>query len=177
MNTLATFAHTVAILILFPAGSTTGTKGQSLNAGEGRPTNCAHSITVLDVLAQNTPKDELIIVVARLGDGEIRRELNHRRLHNVRHYLTKFLTHESVRRSPETVLVAEGERVKGYGRVEFYVGGKLFDRLYIMTGGDLVVSCYDSDPVGSCTGEGDREFYPCRDRRPAPMNRRRRVRS
>ena len=131
----------------------------------------------LDVVAQNAPQDELIIVLARLGNGESRREINRRRLYNVKHCLTKRLTHESVRRNAGTVILAEGERVKGYGRIEFYVRGKLFDHLNIMTGGDLVVGCYGSDPVGSCNDEGDNSFYPCLDLRPRPTKRRRRARS
>lgn len=175
MNKLLKIPRLVALLCALSAGGLAGAGSQSPQDDKSKPTNCAYSLTVLDVVAQNTPKDETIIVIARLGEGEARRELNHRRLHNVRTYLTKFLTHEDVRRDPESLILAEGERSRGYGRVEFYVRGKLFDYLSIATGADLIVgSCYHDEPgKDRCTLESDRDFYPCRDRHLRRRQRRR----
>lgn len=83
-----------------------------------KPFSCAHRSTIVDVVHQKTPADELILVIARPGDGDSRPRLNRRRLHNVRAYWTQFLD-IGYRREPETVVLAEGERIKGYGQLEF----------------------------------------------------------
>ncbi len=129
------------------------------------PARCGDNIALLDVLTQRTSPHKLIIVIAHLGDGEIKSNLNRRRLHNVRTFWTEYLTAKGARRKPETVILAEGERVKGYGRLEFYVDGKLIGLLKIRRNADLLVgTCYptpeERDP---CTLKSDRNFYPCRD--------------
>ena len=129
------------------------------------PAHCGDNIAVLDVLTQRTSPDKLVIVIAHLGDGETRANLNWRRLHNVRTYWVDYLTAEGARRKPETVVLAEGERVTGYGRLHFYVDGKLIGVLKVRRNADLLVgTCYptpeERDP---CTLKTDRNFYPCRD--------------
>jgi hypothetical protein len=94
-----------------------------------------------------------IIAIARLGDGEMKRDLNRRRLHNVRIFLMDFGWH----RDPGTVITAEGEKVKGYGRVELYVRGNLFAALAVRRNQDLL--------VGSCVGP-ERNLYPYLGRKP-----------
>jgi hypothetical protein len=132
------------------------------------PAHCGDNIALLDVITQRTAADKLIIIIARLGDGETRANLNRRRLHNVRTYWTEYLTAEGARRKPQTAILAEGERVAGYGRLEFYVDGKLIGVLKIGRNADLLVgTCYptpeERDP---CTLKSDRNFYPCRDLSP-----------
>jgi hypothetical protein len=85
-------------------------------------------------------RDGVVIAIARLGDGESRQELSRRRLHNVLTVLTDNL---GLRR--ERIVLASGERVRGYGRVEIYVGGKLVDALLVDRGRDLCVDCCDID--------------------------------
>jgi hypothetical protein len=125
-----------------------------------KPANCESDISYLDAASGRAGDDGLIIVIARLGDGERNREVNRRRLYNVFTYLTEW----DGRRKPESIVTAEGERVSGYGRIELYVGGKLFHTLLVHRNGDLI--------VGSCTyeinspSEQQREnnLYPWRDR-------------
>lgn len=62
-----------------------------------------------------------VFVIARLGDGETARWLNLARLEGARFYLV-----ESGRTQKERIVFAEGERVKGEGRVEFYLGSRLY---------------------------------------------------
>ena len=78
----------------------------------------------LDNSASEAGKDSEghIIAVARLGDDEQSVRLNQRRLGFVRNYLVN-------RRGWNKLVIAVGERVKGGGRVELYVGGKL---LYVL---------------------------------------------
>ena len=135
-----------------------------------KPMGCAERQAVIDVISQKTPADELIIVVARLGTGETRPNLNWRRLHNVRVFWTEFLE-KSGRRKPETIILAEGERVEGYGQLEFYVDGKLVGVVKVARNADLSIgSCYPPDDsyirnriYNPCWVKSDRNFYPCRD--------------
>ena len=148
-----------AALLLLAAAPVTQSRPGSFR--QERPTHCGNSNAVLDGLAQKTPAEELLIVVARLGDGETRPDLNQRRLHNVRTYLTEFLPAGAGRRQPQTILLTQGEKVSGLGRVEFYVRGELIHRLPLKQNADLVVgTCYPEQPP--CTLQSDQNFYPCR---------------
>lgn len=131
---------------------------------QDQPTGCEYNSAVLDVLAQKTSLDELIIVIARLGSNEARSNINNRRLHNVRTYLTEFLTDPSVRRKSEMIVLAQGERVQGLGRIEFYVGGKLVRTLTMRTNADVTVAnCAREPPERPCP-RSMRNFYPCKDK-------------
>lgn len=114
---------------------------------------CEANIANLDLAHSEAGESGLIIAVARLGDGERRRMLNHRRLHNLRTYLERFH-----KRARATIVTAEGERVTGSGRVEVYVGGRLFYVFDIDRGEDL--------HAGSCsaTSKSDTLFYDSRTR-------------
>lgn len=85
-------------------------------------------------------RDSVIIAIARLGDGEYAQELNRRRLQNVLTVLT-----ENLGLRKDRVVMASGERLRGYGRVEVYVGGQLVDALLVKRHKDLCVDCCDID--------------------------------
>jgi len=126
------------------------------------PSNCEENISILGAATQAVDKDGLLIVIARLGDGEQSRELNRRRLHNVRTYLSEYVH----ARAPETIITAQGDRVSGHGRIELYVGGKLFHVLTISRNGDLLVgSCYYHIDIPA-DKERQKRLYPWLDRRP-----------
>lgn len=128
---------------------------------ESTPSNCEENISILGAATQAVTKDDLLIVLARLGDGERNKELNQRRLHNVRTYLSEYVN----ARAPETIIIAEGERVRGHGRIELYVGGKLFHVLRIPRNGDLLVgSCYYEIDIPA-DKERQKNLYPWRDRK------------
>jgi hypothetical protein len=75
----------------------------------------------LDYLAEAAGKDKIIIFIARLGTGERSRTLNRARLRVAREYL------QSTRDLPRTRLViAEGEKLSGQGRMEAYLDNRLF---------------------------------------------------
>jgi hypothetical protein len=133
-------------------------------AAQTTPSNCEENISILGVATQAVDKDGLLIVIARLGDGERNRELNHRRLHNARTYLSEYVR----ARASETIIIAEGERVAGYGRIELYVGGKLFRVLRLPPNADLLVgSCYYEIDLPA-DKERQKNLYPWRDRRQRP---------
>jgi hypothetical protein len=89
-----------------------------------QPTECDAATGRLDHAVIDTRKMEgaYLIIVARLGTGEKSRRLNQNRLAVVEEYV--------LRRGTDLKLVlAESSRVKGLGRIELYVGGRL---LYVM---------------------------------------------
>ena len=114
------------------------------------PGRCETNAVIFDhmrsVISEGLGRDSLVIAVARLGDGETSRELNRRRLYNLR------VRWKAFGLPANRLIVAEGERVNGYGRVELYVSGKLYDTFVVRRNGDLCLAC---------CGE-DEEYYPFR---------------
>jgi hypothetical protein len=114
-----------------------------------RPTNCEINIIRMEAVTKQAVQvithEGVMIAIARLGDGERSREINRRRLHNIRVYLTSYQSF-----APQKVITAEGEPASGHGRVELYLGGKLVDVLLVDRGKDLCVECCD----------GDERYYP-----------------
>lgn len=108
-----------------------------------KPRDCEINIIRIESLKKlaDAENNRTVIAVARLGDGEYAQELNRRRLANVMTVLTGNLGMKK-----ERVVIASGERVRGYGRVEVYVGGQLLDALLVHRGKDLCVDCCDIDP-------------------------------
>ena len=81
--------------------------------------NCESNKSLWDSVAIDA-NDDLIILIARAGDGEAARRVNRRRLHNIYTYLTY------IRGIPkERVVKAEGERVSGRGRIDVYLRGEM----------------------------------------------------
>jgi hypothetical protein len=88
------------------------------------PTNCETALMWLDAAMTEAQKDKegYIIFVARLGDSEKSPALNQKRLRAAKDYI--------VERAANKIVTAYGERIKGHGRLEIYVGGKM---LYFLT--------------------------------------------
>jgi hypothetical protein len=103
-----------------------------------KPRDCEINIIRIEGLkklaAEESNRDRVVIAVARLGDGEYAQELNRRRLANV---MTALIVNLGMKK--ERVVIASGERVRGYGRVEVYVRGQLVDALLVNRGKDLCV--------------------------------------
>jgi hypothetical protein len=120
---------------------------------------CEDNISYLSNAHHLAGADGTIIAIGHLGDGESSLKLSSRRLHNVRVYLTEFGWH----RQPTTVITAEGERIKGYGRVELYVKGVLFAILQVKRNHDLLVgSC---EPEDTRPAKAERNLYPYLDQK------------
>ena len=92
------------------------------------------NIANLGALA-NTTKEK-IFVIARLGTGETNHALNRRRLNDVR---TQF----DINWTSSKIILAEGARVKGQGRIEFYFGSELMSVSLITRNGDFCSLCCD----------------------------------
>lgn len=125
------------------------------------PTNCEFHIATLGAAHHRAGNGGLIVFIARLGDGESRTNLNRRRLHNARTHLTDY----SWQRDPKTIVIAEGERVRGYGRIEIYVGGKLFDTLMVARNMDFLVGACSYEGEDPCADGREGDLYPCLDRK------------
>ena len=112
--------------------------------------NCERSLAYQDIVVsealEQTKTGGVLIVVIRLGDGDNSSELTRRRLYNLRQYFRQ----RGSRLKPEQVVIAAGEQVKGYGRIEYYLNGKLHERLLFPTNG---YTCH------SCCGF-DHQYYP-----------------
>jgi hypothetical protein len=128
-----------------------GIKLEDVVSYEKRLINCEQYAADIYGLASRFPelieKSDFIVLVARLGKGETNRRFNQRRLHNVR---------ERIKMSgidTKKIIVAEGERVSGLGRVEVYAGGKLIEVFPVWRNRDICVEC---------CGPNDR-FYPDKD--------------
>lgn len=115
---------------------------------------CEDNVSLLSNAHHLASTDGTIIAIARLGDRETSRELSRRRLHNVRVYLTEFGWH----RQPGTVITAEGERIKGYGRIELYIKGGLFAVLEVRRNQDLLVGSCEPDDIRPVRAE--KNLYP-----------------
>ncbi|HWT00454.1 MAG TPA: hypothetical protein VN256_09415 [Pyrinomonadaceae bacterium] len=134
-------------------------------------TKCWERTGSLEYIHQDTPAGEMITVVARPGTGDKRPDLSQRRLRNVHAYLTQYLS-PGYRRDPKTIGMIEGDRVEGYGRLEFYVGGRLVWLIKAPPDGDVDFgNCYPPDDTfirrsvyDPCRVKSHRIFYPCRDR-------------
>ena len=124
-----------------------------------RPNYCWMDIMQLEVIKQHSPADKTIIVIARLGGKDSKLNLNKRRLHNVREYLTVG------KHTEQSIILAEGEPIKGYGQVEFYLDGRLIEVIKVRTNGDFAVpNCYATIDGGSlCDDKSLMHFYPCKD--------------
>jgi hypothetical protein len=133
-----------------------------------KPTNCENHIAVLEAAHHDAGKDGLIVIIARQGTGENRRDLSRRRQYNARAYLTDYLR----LRAPETIVTAAGEPVKGYGRIELYVGGKLYYVLALNHNADLIVgSCEPEELDDALQKVLRKKLYPWLHQKQPPKSR------
>ena len=115
------------------------------------PTNCETNAIKFDTYAKRfralANRDTAIIAIAHLGSGELSPALNRTRLYIVRATLI-----EDLGLREEDVITAEGPSVKGYGRVDLYLEGKLVDSVLLKQGKALCADC--------CHPEGRKYLYP-----------------
>jgi hypothetical protein len=99
----------------------------------GMTGNCEEAKALLDLLRNDVGDEGVIILIARLGDGEASRKINGRRLYSVWSYL-----HHAGQFPSDRLVKAEGEKVVGPSRIEIYAKGRLMLSLTAKTGGDIV---------------------------------------
>ena len=102
-----------------------------------RPLNCETNLQRLEdlkrMVLEQPNRNGLLIMLSRLGSGERDDGLSRRRLSNVRDGLTKTLGIDDRR-----IISAYGERVRGYGRVEFYLAGGLVGALPVRRNSPII---------------------------------------
>ena len=121
----------------------------------GDNNSCEINSAYLDALAQDFRSgSERIFVISRLGNGEASRSLHRSRLEYARFYLV--LDREL---SSDRVVFAEGERVNGEGRLEFYLGSKLHLVSLVKRNRMVCFFCCDDRPEER---KSRRKYYPKR---------------
>jgi hypothetical protein len=152
MNVFSLFkvaAYSLTLLICVVVGGATSVAQKIVNSTQAP---CEENSAWLDGLMEQVNESgerERVFVIARLGLGETSRHLNRRRLANAKVYLENRL-------KPEDIILAEGERISGEGRVEFYVGSKLTLISLVKRGRDLCVNCFERNPKYYGCGRTDR---------------------
>jgi hypothetical protein len=111
---------TIAMLVIVSATANLAAQQKSLFDSPKQPLVCEESIAyIANALTEGLKSDDLlyVIVIARLGDGERSKKLNASRLQQVNGHLKMLRV--------KNVVMAEGERKKGLGQLEFYIAGNL----------------------------------------------------
>jgi hypothetical protein len=101
------------------------------------------SLKLDEIIAEVLQTGSTVIIISRLGTGDTRANLHHRRLHNAVARLVDYK--KAIPR--EQVVTALGNRVKGGGKVEFYVNGRLVYIVVFKPNADFRVDCCDEDPL------------------------------
>jgi hypothetical protein len=94
-----------------------------------------NTINAANLQALVSTREEKAFVIAHLGAGETNPRLNRRRLNDVK-------TELGLGNSPKLIF-AEGERVRGLGRIEFYLGSELMSVSLISRNGGFCSLCCD----------------------------------
>ena len=99
-------------------------------------THCETTKSELDWLATRAGQEGFIVIIARLGTKEYSRKLNRERMQLLSEYLQNTRGVDAKR-----IVLGEGERVRGLGRVEIYLAGKLVMVFTINRNKDLARGC------------------------------------
>jgi hypothetical protein len=130
-----------AFFLLFPVFTTAQERRYDYDELLNCERNLLYQDFVINAALEKAKENGVLIVIVRLGDGETSRELIRYRLYNLRLYFKE----RGSRLASEKIIFAEGERVKGYGRVEYYLDGKLYERLLFPENGYICHSCCGYD--------------------------------
>ncbi|HZS07426.1 MAG TPA: hypothetical protein VFD58_21510 [Blastocatellia bacterium] len=123
------------LLMIFQASPQTGYP----EAVEAVPDNCELTLAVIHAVSkQASSVNKPVILIARPGDGETAGRLHFQRLETMQMIM------ESLGGIKDFVK-AEGERVKGQGRVECYIDGKLALTVLAECNERLIVGCEVTD--------------------------------
>lgn len=123
------------------------------------PKPCEFNNLMLEQANREAGKDSVIILIARPGIKDTKKDISKKRLHTASAYLVEY----GKFRSPEKVIVAEApsEGKLYYGGVEIYVNGKLLDILTSGPNGLLGLgSCSHPDAEDDESRKRNALLYP-----------------
>ncbi len=124
--------YVLTFIVLF---FTSGLSGQE-NPHTMKPSNCEDTKQTLGVVHELSRSNTLIII-ARLGNGESKRSLSKKRLNAARDFLES-----RWRRSPQLTTLADGDAVRGLGRLELYTNGDLTYVISLKKGANILNDCF-----------------------------------
>lgn len=130
MKSYAGMALLLCLALTFPVAAQTEPEAKPALGVAG---SCEEAKALLDLLRNDVGDEGVIILVARLGDGEPLRKVNQQRLSNVWSYL-----HHAGQFPAQRLVKAEGEKARGAGRIDLYAKGRLMLTLTAKRGGDIV---------------------------------------
>lgn len=138
---------TVALLT-FASVATASSQSQSgVEVIELKSESCeideANFSVVMNAALEKTVNGGFLIAIARHGRGDKKNDLNRERLRSTKAWLSK------VKFPIDKLILAEGERVSGGGRVDFYIGGMLTHRILPRPNMGLCVECCPDNPFAS----------------------------
>ncbi len=95
------------------------------------PATCESFATIIDNAAIEWLQQDgtYLIVIVHVGDGE-RGYLAKSRLNSIKNYLARYKS--------SRIVTAEGDRIRGLGRVELYLGGKLKTIIFVKKNSPVV---------------------------------------
>jgi hypothetical protein len=96
-------------------------------------------IVVTDALEKL--KNDSFLFVIRQGTAELSEKLVKQRLYNI----YKYFKERGSRLPAERIMIAVGEPVTGYGRIEYYLDGRLYQKLLYPKNGYVCHSCCGPD--------------------------------
>ena len=140
MSKLAKFIVMITYLVII--SPSTGIYAQEIQSAEPQVwtdmsgEDCETTMAVLDFAMIAAGKTKSLIIIAQLGNGESSRRLNSHRL--------RFLVSYPVNGrgfSEKRIVTAQGERVRGAGQVEIYVGGDLHTVFKMKRNKDFTTGC------------------------------------
>lgn len=108
----------------------TGKKSQ-----ENKVLNCEDAQRIVSTI-NNLKVNDNLIIISRMGKKETNKLIGRKRLEDIKSYLEN-----AWKRDPQTIILAEGERVAGKGRIDFYVVGILFDSLVADKNKSIQIRC------------------------------------
>lgn len=130
-------AFCICLLFIGCSGTAVAQKQSGTQIVKGDANSCELNSLHLDYLVQDArASSERVFVIGRLGKRETSRLLNRRRLHIARNHLVT-----SGRLNKDFVVFAEGDQSDKEGRLEFYLGSKLYLVSLIERGKDVCLTC------------------------------------
>lgn len=136
----------VSLLLLFPLSAV---EAQTINEPrivKSGSNSCELNSLYLDSLAQDArPSNERVFVIARRGGKESSKYISRRRLELARLHLVV----ATDRFSSDRIVFAEGDTVNGEGRLEFYLGSKLYLISLAQRDKNICFTCCDDPPTST----------------------------